>query len=62
MHVYDRDLLPLIREAEAATDDAQEQTRLAVAAVLKARQGITASNALAIVRRLKNEMEHEVGR
>lgn len=58
----DLDLLPLIREAKAATDDYQEQTQLAVAAVLNARPGITASAALAIVRRLRDETEQEAGR
>lgn len=53
----DRELLPLIREAEAGTDDYQEQTRLAVVAVLNARPSITASGALAIVRRLRDETE-----
>ncbi len=51
----DLDLLPLIREAQGTTDDYQEQTRLAVVAVLNAQPGITASDALAIVRRLRDE-------
>lgn len=58
----DLDLLPLIREAEAATDDAQDPTRLAVAAILEARPGITASDALASARRLRDEVEQEAGR
>lgn len=57
----DLELLPLIREAETSTDDYQEQTRLAVAAILNERPGITASEALAIVRRLRAELEQEVG-
>ncbi len=57
MHDHDLELLPLIRDAEAGTDDHQEKTRLAVVAVLSARPGITASDALAIVRRLREEAE-----